>query len=90
MMFESPGSAPPQEWPIERRRDLQKAGGLASVTGIALTMPAGIVPGAALETLGESSSPPFRMKAPGPYRLDLHVASLRHEPDLHLVLPISG
>ncbi len=48
LLFQSPGYAPPIEWPIERRGALQEKAGLRRISKVLLTSPRGFVPGAVL------------------------------------------
>ena len=89
MMFESPGGAPPIDWPVERRGSLQHSAGLGAVTEIRVTMPASAPPSHALMAIAQTSAPPLRIESEaGPYRLCLRIASLVDKPDLQLTLPL--
>ena len=92
MMFESPGSTSPIEWPMEKRGALQHSAGLGAVTEIRLRMPADARPSRALMTLAQSDAPRICIDwyggAPGAYGLRLRIASLVHERDLEIVLPL--
>jgi hypothetical protein len=88
MMFESPGSTPPLEWPMEKRESLQHSVGLGAVTEIRLTMPASVPQGNALKMIAQSDAPPVRIDQPGAYRLQLRIASLADNPNLHISLPV--
>jgi hypothetical protein len=51
LLFQSPGTEPPAEWPPERRGMLQKASGLRSIAKVLLTSPRGFEPGPVLTTM---------------------------------------
>ena len=87
LIFESPGSTSPIEWPIEKRGYLQHPAGLGSVAEIRLTMPADSPPSGALASLARTETPPFSIDAPGPYRLRLRIASIKNNLDLQITLP---
>jgi hypothetical protein len=88
MMFESPGSSPPIEWPIEKRGNLQHSIGLGAVTEIRLTMPTDAAPSSALKGIAQSDDPPVRIEPIGAYCLHLRIASLISKPDLQIALPL--
>ena len=88
MIFASPGSTFPLEWPIEKRGSLQHTAGLGAVTEITLTMPADALPGNALTTLALSEAPLVRIDGPGPYRLRLRIAYLANKPDQQIAFPV--
>ena len=88
MMFKPPGSAPPIEWPIEKRGSLQHAKGLCDASEIRLVMPADVPPSSALSAIAQSESPTLRLDPCGPYQLRLTVKSSSKIPDLQIVLPI--
>ncbi len=48
LLFQSPGTEPPTEWPPERRGMLQRASSLRSITKVLLTSPQGFRPGPVL------------------------------------------
>ncbi len=48
LLFQSPGSEPPHEWPAERRGELQEAAGFRRISKVLLTSPRGFVPGSVL------------------------------------------
>lgn len=89
LLFESPGSTAPADWPIERRGSLQHSAGLGAVTSIRLTMPSDTPPSDALLTLAETAEPPLRIDQAMTYRLELRVRSLVNEPNLHISLPLA-
>ncbi len=45
LLFQSPGTEPPAEWPFDRRGTLQKAAGLRRIDSVLLTSPRGFSPG---------------------------------------------
>ncbi|MCR9139668.1 MAG: VOC family protein [Alphaproteobacteria bacterium] len=53
MMFCSPGTVGPAEWPAERRGTLQRSGGFGAVTGLQLHMPANVPASPALHWLAD-------------------------------------
>lgn len=94
MMFESPRSTSPVEWPMVKRGTLQHSVGLGAVTEIRLAMPADSPPGLALTTIARSASPPVRIDELGAYRVQIRIASLGNNPDLkpdsQITLPLSS
>ena len=88
MMFASPGSTSPVDWPAEKRGRLQHGAGLGAITEIQLTMPADSSPGYALKTIAQNQTPAFRINHPGPYSLQLRITSLFKKPDLQITLPL--
>jgi hypothetical protein len=89
MMFESPGAAPPLEWPMEKRGPLQHRAGWGAVTDIRLAMPPDAPPSHALRAIARSEGPPVRVES-GAYRLHLRVASLVNHADLQITLPLTN
>lgn len=53
MMFRSPGTAGPAEWPVERRGTLQWSGGFGAVTDLRLHMPKNTPASPALQWLAD-------------------------------------
>jgi hypothetical protein len=51
LLFQSPGTAPPLEWPAERRGLLQEPVGLRRLSKVLLTSPRGFNPGPVLSTV---------------------------------------
>jgi hypothetical protein len=51
MMFRSPGTAPPAEWPTDRRGNLQRSAGFSTVSAVTLYVPRQVTPSACLEAL---------------------------------------
>lgn len=51
MMFRSPGSAAPVDWPADRRGSLQRSSGFGAVTAVRLDLPEKALAGAALRWL---------------------------------------
>ena len=88
LIFESPGTTAPTEWPVEKRGSLQHSARLGAVTGMTLTMPPDSPPSDALITVVQSNASLFRLGTPGAYRLDLRIASLVNEPELQITLPL--
>ncbi len=72
MLFRSPGSAAPIDWPEERRGDLQRAAGFGGVSEAALVLPEGMVAGPALGVLQRETPLSVQTKGAG-YRLDLTI-----------------
>jgi hypothetical protein len=55
MMFRSPGSAPPIDWPADRRGALQHRAGLTRVLHVELAMPPTVAPSPALISIAQST-----------------------------------
>ena len=55
MLFRSPGSVAPIEWPAARRGDLQQGAGLGRVVSVTLRWPLRAAPGPALRALAAAS-----------------------------------
>ena len=89
MMFESPGSVAPAEWPPERRGSLQHGAGLGAVTEIMLEMPSTSPPCDALKAISRKCAPRIQLAEAGTYGLRLRIKSLSEKPDLLLTLPVS-
>jgi hypothetical protein len=89
MIFLSPGSTPPLEWPADRRGSLQHSLGLGAVTEVTLTMPKHVTLGDALKTAVRSQFPPLRIDTATDYSLHLEIASLLDKPDFEITLPLS-
>lgn len=53
MMFRSPGTAGPGDWPVERRGTLQRPGGFGAVTGVRLDLPKKVPVSGALQWLAD-------------------------------------
>ncbi len=51
LLFQSPGTAPPHDWPADRRGLLQEAAGLRRLSQVRLTSPRGFIPGPVLSTV---------------------------------------
>jgi len=51
LLFQSPGTEPPIDWPLERRGMLQKGAGLRRIIEVLLTSPEGFRPGPVLTTV---------------------------------------
>ena len=88
MMFESPGSTAPADWPPEKRGALQHGAGLGAVREIALMMPPASAPSAALKSIAGNCSPHLRLGQASTYAMHMRIASLDHEPDVQLSLPL--
>ena len=87
MIFRSPGSAPPIEWPHEKRGDLQRGRGLGAVREIVLTMPDSIAPCAALNVIAAECQPSLTLKQGSAWHLQMQIERLDGRPDLVLGLP---
>lgn len=53
MMFRSPGTAGPGDWPAKQRGTLQRSGGFGAVTGMQLDLPAKVPVSGALQWLAD-------------------------------------
>ena len=85
LMFRSPGTSAPTDWPAERRGELQRGAGLGRVVAVSLTLPADIAPSAALRSLAASTDLDLRV---GPSSLALEVE--RRDGSAPLVLEWQG
>lgn len=56
MLFQSPGTAAPADWPAERRGTLQEEAGLKRLGEVILTCPAAFTPGPALRHMMEAGA----------------------------------
>ena len=72
MLFRSPGSAAPAEWPDERRGELQHAVGFGAVSEAALFLPDRVDAGPALRVLERETLLCVQSAGAG-YRLDLTI-----------------
>lgn len=87
MIFAAPGSAPPTEWPAERRGSLQAASGLGAVMSVRLAWPRQVPPGPVLTSLAAASLLKL-VPAPGEaYALSLTVARHGAQGPLQIALP---
>jgi hypothetical protein len=88
MIFRSPGTTPPAEWPRERRGSLQSAARLGSVDRVELQMP--VEPCDALRLIAAQTGIRL-LKAPdGAYRLSLHAAGITDGCSLRIDLPLAA
>ncbi|QMW21623.1 VOC family protein [Sandaracinobacteroides saxicola] len=87
MMFRSPGSAPPIDWPPERRGDLQHGCGLGAVQEIVLTLPASLGPSDALKTIAADCQPHLTLTRGSAWRLEIRAEGLNGSPGLIIGLP---
>ncbi len=84
MLFGSPGTVSPRDWPMERRGLLQYPAGFTEVTRVELGLPAGIFPPAALQTLAEHTPLSFAVTAQ--WTLTVEVARIDGAPPSRLML----
>ena len=87
MMFRSPGSAPPIDWPPEKHGGLQHGCGLGGVQEIKLTMPAWAPPSEALKTIAAGSNPPLTLVQGQVWDLEMRIAGLDGRSDMVLSIP---
>lgn len=87
MMFESPGSTAPAEWPPEKRGALQHGAGLGVIREISLMMPPASPPSDALKAIVAHCAPSIRLGQASTYGLHVRIASLNQKPDLLLSIP---
>jgi hypothetical protein len=87
MLFRSPGSAAPIDWPHEKRRDLQRPRGLGAVRDISLTLPSSTQPCEALRIIAAQCRPTIRLEHGQAYRLQMRVEGVDGQPDLTIALP---
>ncbi len=87
MMFQSPGSAPPSDWPFDRRGQLQRGNGLGAVQEITLTVPTWAPPSDALSMIAASCQPRIALPRESTYSLDLRIEGLEGRADLLLSIP---
>ena len=73
MLFRSPGSVAPADWPAERRGGLQRDAGYRAVRDTALYPPTGVEAGPALRTLERETVLSLRQPRAAGYRLDLTI-----------------
>lgn len=76
MLFQSPGSTAPRDWPPEKRGQLQHDNGYGCVRSIALTLPSACTPCEALVTLAEHCSPPITLRQGADYGLEMRIERL--------------
>lgn len=76
MMFRSPGTAGPCDWPAERRGHLQRSGGFGAVTGVKLDLPAEIPVSGALRWLADHTILDVGRSGYGNYALTLAIEKL--------------
>lgn len=87
MMFRSPGSLPPTEWPPERRGELQHRSSLGAIKEIILTMPAWAPRSDALRTIAAECQPHLKLKPGNAWRLEMQIEGLNGRSDLRLEFP---
>jgi Glyoxalase-like domain len=88
MMFESPGSLAPVDWPPEQRGSLQHSAGLGGVREIALGMPSTAPPSDALISIATNCTPDIRLFQANTYAMEIRIASINHLHDKHISLPL--
>lgn len=69
MLFRSPATSPPIDWPAERRGALQSAAGLSTLASSRLTLPASVAPSSALDRLSAATA--LSLAAGSDYALEL-------------------
>ncbi len=82
MMFKSPGTSAPSDWPAEKRGNLQRAAGLGSVTRVVHSMPTGCLPSATLEALQKDVAFELGLPHQDGYELALTVQRSNQQPPL--------
>lgn len=87
MMFESPGSMAPADWPPEKRGSLQHSVGLGAVRDITLGMPLIAPPSEALNIIVANCSPDLRVVQAETYSMEIRIASLGGKQDMLLSFP---
>lgn len=87
MMFKSPGTSAPCDWPADKRGDLQRAAGLGRVTHVAHSLPAGCGPSACLQALQAQAGLQLGVSLTANYELVLAVERLNLQPPLVIRLP---
>jgi hypothetical protein len=87
MMFRSPGSAPPTDWPFEKRGSLQRDAGLGAVSEISLTVPSWAPPSDALKNIAANCQPEILLKQGPAYSLEMRIEGLDGRSDLLLAFP---
>jgi Glyoxalase-like domain len=86
MMFKSPGTSAPRDWPADKQGDLQRAAGLGPVTRVVHNMPAHSAPCATLLALQTDAMLQLGVSPIGAYELLLTVERLGQQPPLVLRL----
>ena len=87
MMFRSPSSAPPSDWPPEKRGELQHGSGLGAVQEIILTMPAWAPPSGTLETIAANCQPRLTLRHGDAWHLAMRIEGLEGRSDLVVAIP---
>jgi hypothetical protein len=88
MLFESPGSTAPADWPPEKRGALQHCAGLGVVREIALMMPPASAPSAALKAIAGNCAPYIRLGQASTYAMHIRIASFDNKQDVVISLPM--
>lgn len=73
MMFKSPGSMPPADWPIEKKGTLQQAGGWGQVLGIELFLPRSATPSPALRSIAARTILRLRVASNDQFQMNFHI-----------------
>lgn len=76
MMFRSPGTIGPIDWPAERRGALQRSSGFGVVTGVRLDMPANIPVSSALHWLADHTLLDVGRSGGGDYAMTIAIDKL--------------
>lgn len=87
MMFRSPGSAPPSDWPPEKRGVLQHGSGLGAAREIILTVPAWAPPSEALRIIAANCHPRLTLKNGDAWHLAMRIEGLGGRSDLMIAVP---
>lgn len=87
MMFRSPGSTPPSDWPPEKRGELQHGLGLGAVQEIVLTLPAWAPLGETLKTIAANCEPRLTLTQGNAWHLVMRIAGLEGRSDLVVAIP---
>lgn len=76
MMFRSPGSSAPADWPTERRGRLQQAAGYGAVNAVRIDLPDSVEPGPALRWLEQHTILDLGRSADGGFAMILTIDRL--------------
>lgn len=87
MMFRSLSSAPPIDWPPEKRGKLQHGSGLGAVQEIIFTMPASATPSGTLKAIAANCQPRLTLTHGDAWHLAMWINGLDGRPDLLVATP---
>ena len=90
MMFKSPGTTAPSEWPAEKRGVLQRPSGLGRILSIQLNTPQAVVPSETLKAIAAESILSLGISKTSSFDLALTIQRLNSPEPMILLLPFKA